>query len=624
MRSQRDAYRKLAERAVKLVLILAEGLANGAQDSNFQSRIEEFSEELQSIYASIRPFTKYKWYRHYWEMTRINNTINDGIARLEACSGNFQVVGILELHKMLESTTKAQREASEFQGAILRRQEEIGAAVQSVDRAVRAIPAMIEPAIEETPVFSQLDIEWEACLDQTPGPSYFRLCSAVLINRVGQPRVLIKTYPSAYDEEVRFLLLQGLRHPNVPNLIGRSAKHAAAPFAVFSEGIEPTQGSAAFLMLIPVEGFMVALSIMQGVASAIQYMCGDMKLGTKDLKHCMEMGNLTLSRSGKVVVGRDLILSGPTTSYSLDLSKWLMRHFWCLTNQVLYGNDEGIDDWDWNSLRSKLNTHVHSLSTLVAYDCPNFTYMTKRLASILHPLNALKRSSNHGLTYSDIRARLLRAPLAHLCFVYRPLEAIDVSLGDIGYMKGKSFIRLANIQEDVDFLTVVNGNVEYVHSAPPDIQMERLGGGIINNVVRQGDAEHIDDIPSLWPYFIRRAPALVSGIKGLRPEDLILIASIQKGWRGTRLECKPDGHLNPSAPFAADFIEPRELPEGREWGTWVVDGFEIKDSTRKIETEWTMTPNGHCVKMKMTRYAQRIEFMQLSQSDYTPIENVTD
>lgn len=131
------------------------------------------------------------------------------------------------------------------------------------------------------------------------------------------------------------------------------------------------------------------------------------------------------------------------------------------------------------AIRRELDKHIHPLSTLIAYDCPNFAYMTRRLTGILGPLSDLERASDQELTYSDIRQQLLRAPLAHLCFVYRPHKAIGVSLGDVGYMNGDAFVKLANIEHDVGFSTVLNGNVDYVHSAPPDIQSERLGDGAV-------------------------------------------------------------------------------------------------------------------------------------------------
>ncbi|KAG8875694.1 hypothetical protein FRB97_004797 [Tulasnella sp. 331] len=584
-------------------------------------RIDGFYQELKAILMSIQPYTEYKWFHHYWRKTTISDVVSAGTARLDECARNFQIVGVIELNRMLESAASTLQEQKHFQDALLGRLEEHHETARAALDEVRKISDRIQPTTGGLVDLGQIDIEWEACLDRTNDHPATQLCSAVLVTQVGEPRVIVKAYPPAFDEQL-FLQdlkrLSNLRHPNVPHLIGRSARNAEAPFAVFKE-VNAVSLHDRFLRSMKcsaVDGFMFALSVLQGTASALQYMTGHLKLGTKDLKACMEIGNLGLSRTGKVVVGHGLILSGPTTSYDGDLSKWLMRHFWCLTNEVLYGEEEPIDDCDWIAMRNRLNTHVHALSTLVAYDCPDFNYMTSRLTSILQSLEDLRRSSDQQMIYSDIRQQLLRAPRAHLCFVYRPFEAIDVSLGDIGYMDGNSFVRLANIKDDVAFHTVLNGNVEYVHSAPPDIRMEKLGDGIVNNVVRQGNAEHIDGIPSLWPHFIRRAPAIALGAKGLRPEDLILIASIQKGWRGTRLECKPDGHLNPDASFLADFIEPCELPAGREWGTWVVDGFEIRDPMRKMETEWTMTPNGHCVKMKMTKYAQRIEFMQLSRSDY--------
>ncbi|KAG8871305.1 hypothetical protein FRB98_000913 [Tulasnella sp. 332] len=522
IKTQRQSCQALAEKAVQMVLMLADELTRGNFNPDMQKRIATFSGELTKIHASILPYTQYPWFRYVWEKTSISDVINDGLARLDECTRHFQLF----------------------------------------------------------------------------------LMDLVRLSR--------------------------FRHPNVPDLIGRSVEEAKAPFAVFSE-INPISLRDMFLhykQADPIEGFMFALSVMQGVASAIHHLSGDLNIGPKDLEACMKIRNLAFSGSGKVVVGYGLILSGPSTSYNLDLSRWLIHHFWYLTHEILYGAAEPIDDRNWDSIQSTLDKHIQPLPTLVGYDSPDFPFIARRLSGILNQLEALKRFSGQRLTYPDIRRELLRAPLAHLCFVYRPQIAIDVALGDIGYMNGGSFVRLTNIREDVAFVTVLNGNPDYVRSAPPLIQSERLKDGtfkhtfsnpIHSNIVRQGDAEHIEDIPTVWQHFLRRAPGIASRVEGLQAEDLILVANIQNGWRGTRLQCKPEEHLDPTKPFTADFVEPLELPEGREWGTWVVAGVEMKDPLCELEHKWTMTPTGHCIKIRTTRYVQRIEFMQSCRSDYVTV-----
>ncbi|KAG8869996.1 hypothetical protein FRB97_000465 [Tulasnella sp. 331] len=492
-----------------------------------------------------------------------------------------------------------------------RMSENLVTEVRRLERLVREMPVAVRPMVEEIAVIAGGEVRWEACMEQTLGTPNLRLCNAVLVNRTGQPRVVIKRYPQAYDER---LLLEDLarlarfRHPNTPALIGKSAREAATPFAVFRELnlISLHDMFLRYMETSPAEGFMFALSIMQGVASAIQHLSCDLNFGTKDLEACMNIGNLALSGSGKVIVGYGYLLSTPGTSYNQDLSRWLILHFWRLTNEMLYGSAEPFNEDNWDK---------------------------RRLSGILNQLEGLRRFSTRELTYPDIRRELLRTPSAHLCFVYRPKKPIDVALGDIGYMKGGSFVRLANINEDFAFVTVKNGNTDYVRSAPPSIRSERLVDGTLkhtflnpihSNIVRQGDAEGIEDIPTIWQHFIRRAPEIASSVVGLRAEDLILIANIQKGWRATRLQCKPEEHLDSKKSFTADFIEPAELPEGREWGTWIVGGVEVKDPLGKMRGNWTMTETGHCIEIGTTRHAQRIEFMQLCHSDYvTAPQNFT-
>ncbi|KAG8851118.1 hypothetical protein FRB96_009459 [Tulasnella sp. 330] len=586
IRSQRQACGGLAEKVAKMVLAMAEELAHGGLNENMQKRIATFSGELKKILTSILQYKDYKWYRHFLEKSSISETVSDGIARLDECARNFQMVGMLDLHKMLESAARTRQETNNYQQAILAQQEDVATTMRSVEKVVRQMSVIVQPVVEE--VMASLLLEDLARLSR-------------------------------------------FRHPNMPVLIGRSARQASSPFAVFKE-LTLASIRDMFLRCMessPAEGFMFALSIMQGVASAIHHLSDDLSIGTKDLEACMNIENLVLSGSGKVIVGYGLILSGASTSYNLDLSRWLIRLFWRLTNEILYGNADPIDDQNWDSMQSKLDKHIQPLPTLVAYDCPDFAFITRRLSSILNCLEALRRSSTRELSYADIRRQLIRTPSAHVCFVYRPQTAIDVALGDIGYMNSGCFVKVCNIREDVEFETVLNGNVDYVRSSPPIIQTGTPSGGTIKhtfhnpiycNIVRQGKSKHIKDISNIWPHFISRAPKIAAGIAGLLAEDLILIANIQNGWRGTRLQCKPEEHFDPTKPFTADFVESLELLEGQNWGTWVVAGIEIKDPLCKLKKQWTMTETGHCIQMEVNRYAQRIEFMQLSRSDFTPIK----
>ena len=79
-----------------------------------------------------------------------------------------------------------------------------------------------------------------------------------------------------------------------------------------------------------------------------------------------------------------------------------------------------------------------------------------------------------------------------------------------------------------------------------------------------------------------------------------LVTCIQKARRATRLEFNPDWP-NPSVSFTAEYLEPFPLPEGREWGTWTVDGVEIQDPTRSMEGKWTVTASGHSIKLRISR-----------------------
>ncbi|KAG8871522.1 hypothetical protein FRB97_008610 [Tulasnella sp. 331] len=146
---QRLSCEELAEKAVKMVLAMAEELAHDGFNADMQRRITTFSEELKTILTSILPYTQYNWHRHLWERASVRDTISQGVVRLDECARNFQILGMLDLHKMLESAAKTRQDTNNYQQAILGHQKDIATTMQSVEKVVREMSLVVQPVIEE-------------------------------------------------------------------------------------------------------------------------------------------------------------------------------------------------------------------------------------------------------------------------------------------------------------------------------------------------------------------------------------------------------------------------------------------------------------------------------------------
>lgn len=121
--------------------------------------------------------------------------------------------------------------------------------------------------------------------------------------------------------------------------------------------------------------------------------------------------------------------------------------------------------------------NLQPLETLVAYDCRDFTFLNERLTGILESLSSFQQDGT--LNYSRIRSELLRAPDAELTFFFHPPEPLDVTLGDIGYMDGNSFIKLYNVEHDIPFSPRRGAGVEYIASSSEYTSVEVVEDGTI-------------------------------------------------------------------------------------------------------------------------------------------------
>lgn len=172
---------------------------------------------------------------------------------------------------------------------------------------------------------------------------------------------------------------------------------------------------------------------------------------------------------------------------SADLDKWLKEAFWRLTS-VVSRLDDTIASTDWcdhlgppRSSFSKATTrsttetgrvrafksvgctrtscnnsftltaieratsHLYPFTSLVAF-LPTFCDLLKRLTGLQESLSKPYKSGT--LTYRTIRSNMLRLKGLSLSHMYYPPSPLDITIGDVGYMEGNTFVKLHNIRED--------------------------------------------------------------------------------------------------------------------------------------------------------------------------------
>lgn len=81
---------------------------------------------------------------------------------------------------------------------------------------------------------------------------------------------------------------------------------------------------------------------------------------------------------------------------------------------------------------------------MVNFMCPSFDVMTERFVNLA---TQLKPEYEDGkLTYPRIREELLKIPGMHPTYLYKPIIPLEMTVGDLGYIRGTSFIKLDSIK----------------------------------------------------------------------------------------------------------------------------------------------------------------------------------
>lgn len=147
--------------------------------------------------------------------------------------------------------------------------------------------------------------------------------------------------------------------------------------------------------------------------------------------------------------------------------------------------------------------HLRPLLQYVAFGCRDFPLMCDRLSILMNGLDSLHKTK--ALTYPVIRGHVLKADAPEPSYIYWPPMAWDISIGDVGYIKDTSFIKILNMRDHFEF-TVVSPSIDYL-SVSGSFERADLGEGVIRCV----PCQHMPEV--LWihvsPRYLFKAPLYV-------------------------------------------------------------------------------------------------------------------
>ncbi|KAG9036531.1 hypothetical protein FRB95_008586 [Tulasnella sp. JGI-2019a] len=379
---------------------------------------------------------------------------------------------------------------------VLHRHDRLESAVEKLVLQNNAATAPIQPAPLDSDIqyFNRWDLRLVKTIQQCPKKPALYWAEYEASGKV--VRAVVKIFPASaksksqdyIDDEIK--RIKELWHPHLPQLLGRSLPKADRPFLVLSDYTERNVRNDLEPKLLkdPVGGFMAALEVLEGVASAMNYLREQPGMGIAALNACSQVPTFRLGTSGQVLVGHGLFYSEPWTGdpvTSASPDNLLINRFWRITMELLYGDENAIDWGDWNSIQTAA-PHVQPFLTLTSFDCPSFECLSERLTGLLGSLES--RLMDGSLNYSQIRTAMSAIPGVDLDYLYLPPIPLDVALGDIGYIKGDTFVKLYNIQQDIpfdpvpypgyfrasgDFTTekLANGDIMHTFTSPVFIQI---------------------------------------------------------------------------------------------------------------------------------------------------------
>ncbi|KAG9006143.1 hypothetical protein FRB93_008935 [Tulasnella sp. JGI-2019a] len=597
VRSLAQQSRDLAEKVARFSLDIAQEVFEGGVTPKMIIQIGQLATVLDEINLSLSKIKKYSWLQAIWKQASTAAELSDLSSQLDECCAIFNLTAHVDANRLLVSLRETVVACTDN---ILRRHDSLDVAIRKLvqQNDVAIVQIQSTPFDSDTKYFSKRDL----CLVET-----IQQCSSKpALYRAGYEadgklvKVVVKIFPTstksknAFDNEIKYI--KDFWHPHLPQLLGRSFPTAGSPFLVLSDYAERNVRSDLEPKITkdPVSGFMAALEALEGVASAIHYLRDQPGVGILVLKTCCQVPTFRLGSSGQVLLGHGLDYSEPyteDTGASVAPENLLVRYFFLAMMELLYGDSNSIDWGDWNSIRT-IAPHVRPLLTFASYDCPSVDCLTERLTGLLRPLKS--RLMDGTLDYPQIRAAMSAIPGLDQGYFHFPATPLDVALGDIGYIKGDTFVKLYNIQEDMLFDPVPYPGY---FRAPGCCKTERLGNGDIMHtftspvfieILYCDRSEMLPSGSRFLSYFIQNAHAIYDKFcvdHDVDVTELILIKELYYDRRYANYEArvKPE-HVGDPLPDVR-LIEYKDRMPGQPWAEWVTSEPSVHESVTALQNQ---------------------------------------
>ncbi|KAG9036535.1 hypothetical protein FRB95_008590 [Tulasnella sp. JGI-2019a] len=611
VRSLAQQCMDLGEKVARFSLAIAQELSEGDVAPKMIMRIGKLATILDEISRSLSKIQKYSWLQAVWKQASTAGKLSDLSSQLDECCTIFNLTAHVDANRLLATLEKT---VVAHTNKILQRHDILEVALEKLVTQSEAAMVHIQATALDSDIkyFNRRDLRLVKTIQQrSTKPALYRAeyeASGKVVKAV------VKIFPASaksksqdfIDDEIK--RIKELWHPHLPQLLGRSFPKADRPFLVLSDYTERNVRNDLEPKLLndPVGGFMAALEVLEGVASAMNYLREQPGMGVAALNACSQVPTFRLGTSGQVLVGYGLVYSEPWTEdpvTSASPDNLLINHFWRITMELLYGDEDAIDWGDWNSVQTAA-PHVRPFLTLTSFDCPSFECLSERLTGLLGSLKSCLM--NGSLDYSQIRAAMSAIPGVDLDYLYLPPIPFDVTLGDIGYIKGDTFVKLYNIQQDIpfdpvpypgyfrasgDFTTekLANGDIMHTFTSPVFIQ-----------ILHRDRSEACPSTMRFLSYFIKNARAIhekYCADLDVDVTELILITNSYYNRRFATYEArvKPE-HAGCPLPDVR-LIEHKDRTPGQPWAEWVCEP-SVHESVTVLQSQ-----------------PQRISFFQLEKGE---------
>ncbi|KAJ8703545.1 hypothetical protein PTI98_002161 [Pleurotus ostreatus] len=351
---------------------------------------------------------------------------------------------------------------------------------------------------------------------------------------------------------------------------------------------------------------MVALRVCQGISSGMEYLRTEcIGLHQRELEACFDPSNIVLTPDGQPIVGHNLVINGPKLvpmQQSPGLDAWMKIQLQDFVNSFTYRKLD-LSDWDLLMARKhgRRASHIRLLEHFTSHAIPSFSEAAECFESLLASLEPIYQ--RRELTFQTIRSSAIQTWTG--AYVYRPADAIDCALGDIGYMRddGK-FVVLTN-ESDPVVLSVYEDSVVSLKSDSKDIVKGSSNGtGVIRHQfgkthfasIRHSVTSEIWNTWDAWSHLIARAKPICRAFSTdeieLKITDLVFIVGVEENLRVSTFERKSDSDEVPSH---VEYIESENAEEEPPWGKWYPE-----------------TPD---VRITNKSWAQSLLFIQLEEED---------